>query len=309
MHPLNCFLSFPVRLLKSRSAANICSVAGGLVNLMLGCVMGQRLAKRDLDYGLRLYRLQRQEAAVRMWRKALRRLSGRRARFQTLGYLAAAYCDWGKYRDMLAFAVQQIELANEADSAAWRAEAYLNLARSNERLCEYHKAISYCRHSLAQSTPDPSVHAYVYLCLANAYLGFSNFGHALENFERALRASKQCDDIVLELQVYSSLGNLFTQLRDFDKGFSFYSKAAELSKSPHMGVSGPLYERQTLHQLSLAYMGMEKLKEAMEICEVRNNSFLFVKCHTSWIRSKFLSSVFCEIVLANNTNITWLITY
>ena len=29
-----------------------------------------------------------------------------------------------------------------------RAEAYWNLARSNERLCEYHKAVSYARHSL-----------------------------------------------------------------------------------------------------------------------------------------------------------------
>ena len=95
-----------------------------------------------------LYHQKNHEAAIRKWKRALHRVSGRRDRFAALGYLAAAHGDCGKYRDMLAYSVQQIDTANESENSAMKAEAYWNLARSNERLCEYHKAVSYARHSL-----------------------------------------------------------------------------------------------------------------------------------------------------------------
>lgn len=78
------------------------------------------------------------------WRAALRRLRTPEDRFITMGYLAQAYCESGAYQDMLAFALQQIELANAQEDAYMRAEAFLNLARANERVAEFHKVTQTC---------------------------------------------------------------------------------------------------------------------------------------------------------------------
>ena len=125
--------------------------------------MGQALAKREVQDGIRLYHLHQHEAAIRKWRRALHRKSNRTHRFLTLGYLATAHCEFGRYRDMLAYSVMQIEIANEVENPVMRVEAYLNLARSNERLCEYHKAVSYSRHCLQNKPSDIRTYGYIYL--------------------------------------------------------------------------------------------------------------------------------------------------
>lgn len=56
-----------------------------------------------------------------------------------MGYLAQAYCEVGNYREMLVYAMHQIDLANECQDSYMKSEAYLNLARASERLAEYHK--------------------------------------------------------------------------------------------------------------------------------------------------------------------------
>ncbi len=238
------------------------------------------MARKEVDEGLRLYNLQHREAAVRRWKRALRKLKSRRSKFTTLGYLAAAHCDCGKYRDMLAFSVQQIDLANDCENTHMRAEAYLNLARSNERLCEFHKAVSYSRHSLQHEPKDPRIHGYVYLCQGNAYYGFSNFSKALESYEQAMRIAKQSEEQALELQVYSSLGTLFTLLKDYEKGLVFHLKAAGLSKSFNICDMSSKFQRQTCYNLSIPYRKLGRYNEAMECCEVshiRNHSVF--KCH------------------------------
>lgn len=111
-------------------------------------IMGQRWARQEVDDGVRLYHQQKHEEAMRKWRNALRRLRNADDKFITLGYLAQANCEAGRYRDMLVYALHQIDLANENDDAYMRAEAYLNLARANERMAEFHKAVSYGRQSI-----------------------------------------------------------------------------------------------------------------------------------------------------------------
>lgn len=238
--------------------------------------MGQRIAKKDLEEGLRLYNQQQFPEAVKLWKRALRKLAGRKDRFAALGYLTTAHGDWGKYRDMLAFAVQQIDLANDADNAAMRAEAYLSLARSNEKLCEYHKAVSYCRHALQHPPKDPRIHGYVYLCQGQAYFGFSNFTKALESYDHAMRIAQQHEEPALELQVYSSLGNLFAVLKDYDKGLMYHLKASELAKSFKICDFSSKFQRFTVFNMANPYRKLGKLNEAMECCEVGGNRFSWV---------------------------------
>ena len=230
--------------------------------------MGQRLARREVEDGLRLYTRQEYDAAVRKWKRALHRIHSRRDKFALLGYLASAHCDCGKYRDMLAYAVMQIDLANDADCSNMRAEAYLNLARSNERLCEYHKAVSYCRHSLQNQARDTRVHGFVYLCEAKAYFGFSNFAQTLRNLEQAMLIARECDDQSLELHIYITLGQLFTRLKDYEKGLTFHLKAAELAKNFKACDMGNKFQRLVHYNLSVPYRKLGKFKEAMDCCEV-----------------------------------------
>ena len=230
--------------------------------------MGQRIAKKDVDEGLRLYNHHQFADAIRIWRHALRKLAGRRDRFTTLGYLSCAHGDWGKYRDMLAYAVQQIDLANEADNASMRAEAYLNLARSNERLCDYHKAVSYCRRALQHPHKDPRVHGYVHLSQGQAFFGFSNFSKALESYDRAMMIAKEHEELSLEVQVYISLGVLFTVLKDYEKALGFQLKAADLAKTFNICDINSKFQRITIYHMAHPYRKLGKLTEATECCEV-----------------------------------------
>ncbi len=81
----------------------------------------------------------------------------------TLGYLAQAYCESGEYEQMLAFALQQMDLANIHDDACMKSEAFLNLAKAYERRADFSKAISYGRASLQHPSIDPRTPGYAHL--------------------------------------------------------------------------------------------------------------------------------------------------
>lgn len=236
--------------------------------------MGQRLVRREVNEGLRLYQQQHHEGAIRKWKRALHKMKHRGDRFVTLGYLALAHGDCGKHRDMLAYGIMQIDLANEADSTYMRAEAYLCLARSNERLCDYHKAVSYSRHCLQNQPRDPRIHGYVYLCQAAAYFCFGSFTKSLENLELAMVISKQCDDPALELQVFSAMGRIFSLLKDYEKGLGFQLKAAELSKSFCLCDISTKYQRLAFYNMAVPLVQLERYEEALACCEVRFHSFM-----------------------------------
>ena len=231
--------------------------------------MGQLLAKKDMEEGLRLYTERRFPEAVRLWRRALRRLGTPRDRAAVLGYLAAAHGDAGRFREMLACAVQHMDVANDADSAALRAAAYLDLARSNERLCEYHKAACYCRHALQHAPGDPRLHGHAHLTLGHAHVGFSNFGRALDAYDQALRAAHQHEDPELEAQVYGGLGRLFTALKDYDQALSYHRKAAQLAKAlSDDTLTISRLQRVVVFNMAHPYRKMGKLEESMQCCEV-----------------------------------------
>ncbi|XP_038072503.1 43 kDa receptor-associated protein of the synapse-like [Patiria miniata] len=230
--------------------------------------MGQRAAKQQIEKGLKLYNNTKQEQAVRKWKAALGKVGDKkRLRFILLGHLALAYGDWGDYREMLGYSVQQIDIANELDELELRAEAYLNLARANEKLCEYHKAMSYARHSMnnTASQEDPLVGP-IHLCLGNANLGFGHFQQALENFDKALKMAIKIGDRGLECNTYGDLAEVYISLKDYDKALRYTVKASELVRCRGQEWSPKL---RTVVQLNLAtpYRKLGKMDLAMDYCE------------------------------------------
>jgi len=115
----------------------------------------------------------------------------------------------------LKFAVVQIDTARELEDPNYLTEGYLNLARSNEKLCEFQKTISYCKTCLNMqgTTVSLQLNGQVSLSMGNAFLGLSIFQKALECFEKALRYAHNNDDKMLECRVCCSLGNFYAQIK------------------------------------------------------------------------------------------------
>ena len=236
--------------------------------------MGQALARRDVQDGIKLYYEQNHELAIRKWRRALHRTSNQTERFLTLSYLSAAHCELGQYRDMLAYAVMQIEIANRLENHVMKVEAYLNLARSNEHLCEYHKAVSYSRHCLQNKPTDSRTYGYVYLTQGKAYFGFSSFTKALEMLEYAIRIAKKSKDPKLEIQIYTTLGDVFSQLKDYDKALKFHLKAMESAKILAESHPSSRYQRTTFVNLGITYEKMGRPAQALEYSEVSHQGYI-----------------------------------
>lgn len=102
---------------------------------------------RKVDQGLRLYNQHKQQQAVRKWKSALKAIRKREDKFSLLGYLYQAYMEWGKYRDALEYAHRQLFISEELDSPNMRAESYLNLAKSHQRLGGLERYVNLFTHA------------------------------------------------------------------------------------------------------------------------------------------------------------------
>ena len=169
---------------------------------------------------------------------------------------------------MLDYGFQQLDIANEMDSPMLRAEAYLTIARANERLGNLEKAVSYCRHSLYNQCDQSRTTGYVQLTLGNTYVTYSSFSKAIEHYELALKVSRSIHDTALELQVYCGLGHTFCLLQDYEKSLSFSAKAFELSKTFHILDLNSKYQRLSLVTLATPLRKLGRLPEARDCCQV-----------------------------------------
>uniref|UniRef100_A0A670Z0L1 Receptor associated protein of the synapse n=1 Tax=Pseudonaja textilis TaxID=8673 RepID=A0A670Z0L1_PSETE len=178
--------------------------------------MGQDQTKQQIEKGLQLYQSSQTEKALQVWLRVLEKSTDAAGRFRVLGCLITAHSEMGRYKDMLKFAVMQIDTARELEDPDYLTESYLNLARSNEKLCEFPKTISYCKTCLNMrgTTLGLQLNGQVNLSMGNAYLGLSVFQKALECFEKALRYAHNNDDKMLECRVCCSLGNFYTHLKE-----------------------------------------------------------------------------------------------
>ncbi|KAF6203263.1 hypothetical protein GE061_003681 [Apolygus lucorum] len=173
-----------------------------------------RISLHEVEQGLRLYNQHKQQAAVAKWRSALKRIRKRSDKFILLGYLYQAYMDWGKYRESLELAHRQLNIAEEVDSPNLRAEAYLNLARTHERMGGLERALACARHSLYNECDQCRAAGLVQITLANLHLEVALFVKALQALQQAHAIAHRIHDPALELQVSKGcLHDLFERLR------------------------------------------------------------------------------------------------
>ncbi|CAM9102415.1 unnamed protein product [Lampetra planeri] len=230
--------------------------------------MGQDQTKQQIEKGLRLYQSNQTDKALNVWTKVLEKTSDPGGKFRVLGCLITAHSEMGKYKDMLKYALDQIDTAREMEDPDYLTEGYLNLARSNEKLCDFQKTVSYCKTCLNMqgTTVSLQLNGQVCLSMGNAFLGLSVFQKALESYEKALRYAHNNDDKMLECRVCCSLGNIYIQLKDYEKALFFPCKAAELVNDYGKGWSLK-YRAMSQYHMSVAYRKLERLPDAMECCE------------------------------------------
>ncbi|XP_061825694.1 43 kDa receptor-associated protein of the synapse [Nerophis lumbriciformis] len=234
----------------------------------LAAEMGQDQTKQQIEKGLRLYQSNQTDKALQVWTKVLEKTSDPGGKFRVLGCLITAHSEMGKYKDMLKYALDQIDTAREMEDPDYLTEGYLNLARSNEKLCDFHKTVSYCKTCLNMqgTTVSLQLNGQVCLSMGNAYLGLSLFQQALQSYEKALRYAHNNDDKMLECRVCCSLGNIYIHLKDYEKALFFPCKAAELVNDYGKGWSLK-YRAMSQYHMSVAYRKLERLPDAMECCE------------------------------------------
>ncbi|KAM4618467.1 43 kDa receptor-associated protein of the synapse isoform 1-T1 [Polymixia lowei] len=230
--------------------------------------MGQDQTKQQIEKGLKLYQSNQTDKALNVWTKVLEKTSDPGGKFRVLGCLITAHSEMGKYKEMLKYALAQIDTAREMEDPDYLTEGYLNLARSNEKLCDFQKTVSYCKTCLNMqgTTVSLQLNGQVCLSMGNAFLGLSVFQKALESYEKALRYAHNNDDKMLECRVCCSLGNIYIQLKDYEKALFFPCKAAELVNDYGKGWSLK-YRAMSQYHMSVAYRKLDRLPDAMECCE------------------------------------------
>ncbi|CAF2525940.1 unnamed protein product [Rotaria sp. Silwood2] len=200
--------------------------------------MGQLMIRRQVEEGLNLYEEKNYDAAIKKWTISLQKMKNNRLRFSTLGHLASASRDRGRNKDYLVYAIQQIDIAHELDDNNLRAQAYLTLARANEMLADYFKAVSYARSTLQYSPPGGSIHGYALLVMADSYIGLCNFSKVVECLDKALSISHENVDHIMEVQVLSTMGKVYLALKDFSKAQAFQRRALEMALSNAVYAAG-----------------------------------------------------------------------
>ncbi|KAK7880606.1 hypothetical protein WMY93_032757 [Mugilogobius chulae] len=230
--------------------------------------MGQDQTKQQIEKGLKLYQSNQTDRALHVWTRVLERTSDPGGKFRVLGCLITAHSEMGKYKDMLKYALEQIDTARVMEDPDYLTEGYLNLARSNEKLCDFQKTVSYCKTCLNMqgTTVSLQLNGQVCLSMGNAFLGLSVFQKALESYEKALRYAHNNDDKMLECRVCCSLGNIYIHLKDYEKALFFPCKAAELVNDYGKGWSLK-YRAMSQYHMSVAYRKLDRLPDAMECCE------------------------------------------
>ncbi|XP_072129207.1 43 kDa receptor-associated protein of the synapse isoform X3 [Mobula birostris] len=230
--------------------------------------MGQDQTKQQIEKGLRLYQSNDTSRALEVWNQVLLKSTDLAGRFRVLGCLITAHSEMGRYGDMLRLALAQTEAARQLGAPDYVTESYLNLARSNEKLCEFAKTVSYCRTCLSTQGGRLGLQLNGQVCLSmgNAFLGLSAFQKALECFEKALRYAHGNDDKMLECRVCCSLGGFYVQLKDYEKALFFPCKAAELVADYGKGWSLK-YRAMSQYHMATAYRKLGRLDDAMDCCE------------------------------------------
>ncbi|KAF7635523.1 hypothetical protein Mgra_00005065 [Meloidogyne graminicola] len=253
-------------------------------------------AKSQMRMGIKLYQQQNPQQAIRQWKAAKRKLKTCEDKFLTSGYIVQAYCDSGDYDQMLQAAIEQVELANNQNDDLMRSEALLNLARANERLAEYERAINFAEQSLSLPGIDKRSPGYAHLVIAMARMGISGLQQSLSHFELSMKIAIETGDKLLELQISLGLGALFTLLRDLNKALIFLQNALGIMHGIEANHVHAKYRSAILYQLSVILRLKGRLSEARQVCEESIHLAKQVGNKPTFARAlASLADIFCEI--------------
>lgn len=268
----------------------------------LGCFgairsqLRQFLARKRIEYGVRMYDKQNYIGAMRVWKSLIKTVNSPSTNrsdfdgddlFLLLGYLYQASVNFGKYFDALEYAKMQLSLSDDYNLTKWRSDSYLNLSLACEKLGKLKKSLSYARHSLYNECDRKSCLniGIVYLTVARVYLEMGGFSRSLEDLQNSYRIAVQIKDIGLELKCYLTLSDLFDRLHDTEKAVKYASKAYDLSRSLQLNNLNTLDHRQSLLRMASALRKNAEYGDAQDYCNEAIRLALLADDQATYIRS------------------------
>ncbi|KAL3882739.1 hypothetical protein ACJMK2_029050 [Sinanodonta woodiana] len=230
-------------------------------------MMGQALAKRDIHRGILLYDEQKFSRALEIWLSVLSKLRKPHDRFSVHGYVCMALLETGHNKDALEHALRQVDIAEWQNEDILKSEAFYNTARAFQALGEISKCLTFCERSFNYETDIPALPGYVHLCMGCAFLALGLISKAYMSLQFALNTSEEHDDKVLELMTRSSLGNVFTAVRDYETAREHHWKAIKVARVFDAVDSSFKFMRRVLANAAVVMLKVGSYTDTLDIAE------------------------------------------
>jgi tetratricopeptide (TPR) repeat protein len=175
-------------------------------------------------------------------------------------HLGMANYHLGNYPDALSYETKAVEYSKKAGDRQLLADSYLGLFYIQRVMSDYSGAInsSYEALKIFESKGDRTGIFSCYNNIANIYNDQQNYSKALQYF---LKAALYMDDRhpSRKSNLYSNLGLVYTELKDFENSMKYFKEALELRKGNILGTSdvqvniGLCYSTQGKYEKALEY--------------------------------------------------------
>lgn len=228
--------------------------------------MGQQMARYNLDRGARLYSRNKRIEAVEKWKIALNQVRRASDKFSALAYLISASAQLSHPFEMLEYAKQQRNIAEMLDCAVKDAYANFNLAVARYYLGENRWCVRRVESLLERDVPkDTRLAVDCHLFAARSLLALGEYDACVRHlYEARIIKNKQ----EIELQIHIILGDLFIELKDYEKAEKHYEYARGLSES--FDVTSCKYQRESAIRLAEVNCKFERLDDAISMAKVSN---------------------------------------
>ncbi|XP_078076438.1 43 kDa receptor-associated protein of the synapse isoform X4 [Mustelus asterias] len=257
--------------------------------------MGQDQTKQQIEKGLRLYQSNETTKALEIWKRVLEKSTDLPGRFRVLGCLITAHSEMGKYKDMMQFAVTQLDVAREIADSDYVTESYLNLARSNEKLCDFPKTVAYCKTCLSMQGAELvgdygkgwslKYKAMSQYHMAVAYRKLGRSEDAMQCCEESMKIAIQHRDRPLQALCLLCFADIHRHCIDAVKALPRYDSALSIM----VEIGNRLGQAQVLMGIAKCWLLRKEQDKALtimekveEVADAVGNKLYMLKAH--WLR-------------------------
>jgi signal transduction histidine kinase len=189
--------------------------------------------------------------------------------------LGANYNKTNNYPKALSNYNQALSTTNnqsiEAEAYFLKGQIYLEQSNYDDALAQYHKSLQ-----LFENKKNKNGITKVLLSIGSLYTGFGKNKEALNTFNKALKISKQNNNLKQELAL-RGIGTVYFNFGEYEKSISYLEKSLALIKSK----KDTNLESRLLSDIALVYLEMGKFQKAIDYSQasLKTDPSIMTKIH------------------------------